>query len=434
MSRVERVPPNNIEAERAVIGSALLSRDALTELAGTLRPEDFYHEGHRRIWETMLSLRDEGSPADLVTVTEALRSRGALEIAGGVGYVAGLGVAVPTAAAGAHYAQIVRDMSVRRALIAAGTAIVGLAFDATQPTAEVANEAERRVREATLGAANASRLQELGRVAYRRWEHLQATKAQKGVIGLPTGFRNLDGVLGGLMPGDLNVLAARPSLGKTSLALGIIARVARRGVPVLLFSLEMSAEQIADRLVCAGAKLDSLAVRTRTLSEDEWDRAAVEISLIGGWPALIDDRPALTSLEIWSTARRVKGLGLVVIDYLGLIGDKPAEGETKAQFLEGAVNRLKVMARDLDVPVLCLCQLNREIERRGGEPQLSDIRDSGGIEQTADVVLMLYRDPEEENVVRCKVAKNRNGPTGEAELFFERKYARFLDLERRRQP
>jgi len=424
----DRIPPQNAEAEQAVLGSALLDQDALTEAAGALKPEDFYQDVHQILWAALLRLREDGIRPDIVTLAERLRKDGQLDRIGGATYLSTLARAVPTSANVAQYARIVREMSVRRNLIAAGTWMAGMAYAVGEDVLALATEAEERVRAAS-GNVGAGRLRELGPVMAERWKGLYATKDSKDLLGAMTGLRALDGFLGGLQPGDLIVGAGRPSKGKTSLALQIGVAIAGQGRAVAIFSLEMMVEQIIDRLVCAGARIDSRAVRSRSLSDDQWDRAFSEIAILGARPIYIDDQ-ARTMLEIRAQAGRVKDLGLVVIDYLGRMDDRQPEGVRHDLHLGQIVKRAKTMAQALRVPVLLLAQLNRKVEDRpGGEPQLSDLRDSGRIEDDADVVLLLWRKADDEaSLVRVKVAKNRNGDVGDLELIFDKVHTRFKDV------
>ncbi len=433
-----RQPPADETAERSLLGACLLDRRTFEEVVSGITPDDFYVDRHRHVWQAMQRLRDEGLPVDPVMLLKVLRDTGRLDAVGGASYLGELARSVPTAANAAHYAQIVRDCSFRRRLIAAGTRIAALAW-ADEDVTELANQAERVVREATSGAFVEDRFVSIGSAMVQRWEHLYETRHRADVLGLPTGYRALDGMLAGLMPADLIILAARPSMGKTALALGITLNVARRGHAVAFFSLEMSRAQIADRVVCATVPLDSRRVRARRLTDAEWERAVEVVTRLGSLPIYIDDQPAQTTSEVWAKARRVDGLGLVVIDYLHLLGDRRHPGASRSEQLEEMVGRLKAMARDLDVPVLCLSQLSRAPEGRPDKrPQLADLRDSGGIEQTADVVLLLHRpsfyDPgERPGIAELEVAKQRNGPRGTIELAFDEAHARFGDLERRRE-
>lgn len=428
------MPPQDTEAEQSVLGSALLSRDALDEMAAILQPEDFYQDTHQIIWTALLAMREGGRPVDAVTLMDQLRADGQADRIGGATYLSHLARSVPTAANAMYYARIVRERAARRELIQAGTRIVAQAYEATLDADGLIAEAQRLVNDATMRSAHGGRLTNLGQVAIDHWRYLEETRHEPNVLGLQTGFQALDGVLGGFPAGDLIVLAGRPSMGKSSLALAIAANVARQGTPVAFFSLETSATQIAERLVCMAAGVDNLAVRTRSLSDYEWDKAMHEaIHGIGPLPLWIEDRGGITTADVLAESRPVKELGLIVVDYLGLLQDRPTEGETYANHVGRMARHLKGTARELRVPLLLLAQLNREIEKRGGEPHLSDLRDSGHIEQDTDADLMLWRDPENENIVRVKIAKQRNGPAGfSIELFWDAKHTRFADLERRR--
>jgi len=434
---VSRVPPHDLEAEKSVLGAALLDRSALDEAAAVIRTEDFYQERHRVIWSAMLELRDRNEPVDLVTLTAALRSRGQLEDAGGITYLAEVANFTPTAANVLHYARIVKDTAFRRQLIRAGMQIAQLGWEVGQEVGELANRSEQLLREATDRVVGGDTFLRIGDVVFGRWQQLYEARDVKGLLGLPSGFTTLDAKTGGFMPADLVIIAARPSIGKTSLALAIAQNVAKKGGTVVFFSLEMSRAMIADRLVCAAVPLDSHLLRTRRLTEEQWDQALAKASKLAALPIFVDDKPAQTTAEMWAKARRVRNLALVIIDYLGMIGDPRRSGSSKAEHLEEVVNRLKAMARDLNVPVIVLSQLSRAPEKRADRrPELADLRDSGGIEQTADTVLLLHRPgfydaSAPQNEVEVIIAKQRNGPVGTVKLYFDPEYARFGDLERR---
>lgn len=433
---MNRVPPHDIEAEKSVLGAALLDRSALDEAAAVIRMEDFYQQRHQVIWSAMLELRDRNEPVDLVTLAAALRSRGQLEDAGGTTYLAEVANFTPTAANVPYYARIVKDTAFRRQLIRAGMQIAQLGWEAGQEVGELANRSEQLLREATDRVVGGDTLLRIGDVVFGRWQQLYSTKDVKGLLGLPSGFTTLDAKTGGFMPADLVIIAARPSIGKTSLALAIAQNVARKGGTVVFFSLEMPRTAVADRLICAAVPLDSHLLRTRQLTEEQWDQALAKASKLAALPIFVDDK-LQTTAEMWAKARRVRNLALVIIDYLGMIGDPRRPGSSKAEHLEEVVNRLKAMARDLNVPLIVLSQLSRAPEKRADRrPELADLRDSGGIEQTADTVLLLHRPgfydaSAPQNEVEVIIAKQRHGPVGTVKLYFDPSTARFRDLERR---
>jgi len=435
---VSRQPPNDIQAEQSVVGACLLSREALDEAVGVIQAADFYVDRHRHLWEVLLELREEGTPIDVVTLVSALQERGRLGAVGGRKYLADVARAVPTAANVVHYAKVVRDLAFRRRLYDAGSRIARLTW-ADGEVGDLANEAERIAREATTGVLGGDRLEPMGRILTDRWQWLYETRHEADLLGLRTGFPAIDGILGGLMPSDLLILGARPSMGKTALALSIMLNVARAGRTVALFSLEMSAAQIADRVVCMTQGLDSHAVRTRRLGEHEWELAIEAAVRLGALPIHIDDEPKQRSAAIGAKARRIPDLALVVIDFLQLVADERLPGQTRNEQIGEIVDQFKAMARDLDVPVLCLSQLSRACELRlDKRPQLADLRDSGNIEQTADVVMLLYRpayyDPKDSpGVAELNIAKHRNGPTGPVKLHFDARTTRFGNLETRRE-
>ncbi|RJQ07564.1 MAG: replicative DNA helicase [Bacillota bacterium] len=423
-----RTPPQDIQAEQAVIGSCLIDPDKVTELAAMLAPDDFSEDKHQVIWATMLAMHDDRTPIDAVTLPKALTEKGHLERAGGLSHVVTVARSVPTAAHAMHYARQVKEASVRRRLIREAALISSMAHDSTVELEALADEAERRI----LGASSLSAFdpgpRPIGPVAAAHWRELYDARDRRELVGLPTGFAALDGKLVGLQPGDLTVLAARTSLGKTSLALAIARTVAARQVPVVLFSLEMSARQIAERLISMGAEINMRDVRARRLTDERWEAGTLAIAEFGATPLWVDDRRGQSTHSIVSKARRVKGVGLVVIDYLGLIRDPEQRGETRAQHVGQQVKRIRDMAGNLGCPVLLLCQLNREPEGRADKkPQLSDVRESGDIEQDADNVLLLWHDPKHVglNKVTVIVAKQRNGPTGEVCIEWEPEFVRF---------
>lgn len=434
---MSRTPPHDLDAEASVLGAVLLDRAAFDEVAAVLRTDDFYREQHRAIWSAMLELRDRNEPIDLVTLTAALRAQNRLEDAGGVSYLAEIANFTPTSANVRHYARIVKETSFRRRLIRAGMQISELGWNFEKEVGEIANRSEQVLRDATDHIYSSDTMLRIGDVVFARWQYLYETKDLKGPLGLPSGFVTLDKATGGFMPADLVVIAARPSIGKSSFALAIAQNVAKKGGTVVFFSLEMSRSMLADRLICSAVPLDSHLLRTRRMTEEQWDEALEKTSKLAALPIYVDDKPTQTTSEMWAKARRVRGLSLVIIDYLGMIADERRPGSSRSEYLEEVVNRLKAMARDLNVPVIVLSQLSRAPEKRADKrPELADLRDSGGIEQTADTVLLLHRPGfynanAPQNEIEVIIAKQRHGPTGRIKLYFSPEYGRFGDLERR---
>jgi replicative DNA helicase len=429
----ERVAPQDSQAEQAVIGSVLLDPDCLPDLAAMLAPDDFYQDVHQLVWATVLRLHESRTPIDAVTMHRALTEQGHIERVGGMAYIAQLARAVPTAAHATHYARQVKETSVRRRLIREATAIVGKAYDPGVKLEDLADEAERRILAAASLSAFDSGPRPIGVIAAEHWRELYENRHLRELAGLPTGFAALDGMLAGLQPGDVTVLAGRTSLGKTSLALAIARTVAARQVPVVLFSLELSARQIAERLISMTGSIDMRVVRARRLTDEGWEAGFHAVVEFGATPLWIDDRRGQPTHAIIAKARRVKNVGLVVVDHLGLIRDPENPALTRAQQVGQQVKRIRDLAGELNCPILLLHQLNRETEHRADKkPQLSDLRESGDIEQDADNVLLLWRNPEHDgrnlvtgNLVTVIVAKQRNGPTGEICLEWEPQYTRF---------
>ncbi|MGE5552040.1 MAG: replicative DNA helicase [Bacteroidota bacterium] len=437
---MDRVPPQNIEAERSTLGSMLLEREAIFKAQEILTADDFYREAHRIIWNAVTALADRAEPVDLITVTDYLRSRDQLELVGGVGYLTSLANSVPTAANVEYYARIVEEKSILRSVITQSTEIVSLGYDESRDAATVLDEAERRI------FAIAQRRKNQGTVAlhsilipaFDRIEKIHESKG--GVTGLPTGFADLDRLTAGLQPSDLIILAARPSIGKTTFALNIAQRAATdHKIPVVVFSLEMSKEQLAMKLLCSEAGVDMQRMRSGHLHEDDWPRLSRALGVLSEANMFIDDTPNISALEVRTKSRRIKaehGLGLIVIDYLQLMQGR-GKVENRQQEVSEISRSLKALARELGVPVLALSQLSRAVEQRTSKvPTLADLRESGSLEQDADIVAFLYRedyykqDTENPNVTQLIVAKHRNGPLGTVEFYFRKEYSAFEALER----
>lgn len=433
---MSRVPPHNLEAEQSVLASMLIDSEAVTVAAEILKSEDFYREAHGAIFAAMGAVADRREPVDLITVSDELRGRGELDKIGGLTYLAKLSNLLPSAATVQYYANIVREKARRRAVIRATAEIARMAYDGEVETRDLLAKAEESIFAVSREVA-AGKIRRLGDILDKRWTELYNTRGQKGVIGVKTGFKDLDLALGGLQRSDLIILAARPSMGKTAFEMQMGQNVARSGGKVLKFSLEMAADQLADRVVCAEAEIDSQAIKARALSEELWDKGALAAADWFGRDFFVDDESSITTTDIRAKARRVKamhGLDLVMIDYLGLIGDRPSRNVSTNDHVGSMVNRLKAMAKELQIPVVLLCQLSREVTRRADKrPTLADLRDSGEIEQTADVVIFLHRpeyyDPQDQpGVAEVIIAKHRNGPTGTIRLQFDKQYARFRNL------
>jgi len=433
---LERIPPQSMEAEQAVLGAIMLDKEAIFSVMEVIRPSDFYRESHRIIFENLLALNDQGKPVDLVTLVEALSCDGNLEKVGGISYIASLANAVPTAANAVYYAKIVAEKALLRSLITVSTRIAQQGYEGTVEPWQLIDEAEksilaisgRRAREGFLPFKD---------IVVETFEQIGQIKAHEGVTGIPT-FKNLDYYLSGLQKSDLIIVAARPAMGKTSFCLNIAQNAAcKYGQTVAIFSLEMSKEQVAQRMLCAEARVDQSKVRTGYVSEDEWRRLSAALVPLADAKIYLDDTPALTVMEMRAKTRRLKaekGLDLVVIDYLQLMqGGRRVEN--RQQEIAEISRALKALARELEVPVLALSQLSRAVEQSSDKrPNLSHLRESGALEQDADVVIFIHRpeyydpDTDKKGIAEIMVAKHRNGPVGKADLAFLKEYTKFMDL------
>ncbi len=439
-----RVPPHSLEAEGSLLGAILLDQGVLDEVESLLPvPEAFYAEAHRKIYAAIQALRARGAPVDLVTLTEELSRRGELEEVGGVSYLLGLSESTPTAAFAEHYARIVAEKWTLRRLIQAAGEAMRMAYEEEGSLEEILDRAGKALLEVALvHKAQARPLREL---VHETFEHVEALLQHKGEVGgVRTGFRELDALVGALAPGSLNIIAARPAMGKTAFALSIAAHVAlKQGVGVGIFSLEMPAPQLVLRMLCSEARVDMNRVRLGALSERDFNRLVDAASRLAEAPIYIDDTPELTLMELRTRARRLKarqGIGLLIVDYLQLMSGPTREGrgvENRQQEIAAISRGLKALARELDIPVVALSQLSRAVESRPNKrPLLSDLRESGSIEQDADLVMFIYREEyynphsEKRGIAEILVGKQRNGPTGVVELQYHAAHVRFNDLAR----
>ncbi len=434
----DRLPPQSREAERSVLGSMLRDNAVIDDVTLKLRADQFYADAHQKIFLAVLALRDRGVPADLITLAEELKQRGQVEDVGGYGYLAELWDATPTAANAVYYAQIVRDRAVVRRLIHAGTEILRDAYDQAQAPDELLNSAERKILEvAEMGLTDeAVTLQEAIKKAYDRIDARQGAE-DLTISGISTGFRDLDEITAGLQDSELVIVAARPSVGKTSFALGLARNVILSGRGVFFVSLEQSKIELAERLLCCQAKVDSHRLRQGRLSTDEIDRLMEAGGELAKAKLYIDDSPAQGMLRIAANARRLKRrekINLVVIDYLQLIEPENRRDPRQEQVAQVS-RRLKFLAKELNIPVVALAQVNRSSEdRQDHRPRLADLRESGSIEQDADTVLLLHRpdryEPgQHEGIIEVIVGKQRNGPTGEVTLAYLKQYMRYEDFQ-----
>ncbi len=440
-TEIDRVPPQSLESERALLGALLLKPDAIHDVSDLIRADSFYAEKHRRIFAAMRELTERGEPIDLLTLSERLADQGALEHAGGRAYLAELAGSAPAPGNYANYADLVSRKYLMRSLIEAAYGIVEAAYDDARDTIEVLDEAEKNIY--AIGDASAAhKFTSIGDKLHEAWDRIEAlSKKEGGIRGVPSGFSALDNLLSGFHPSDLIILAARPSMGKTSLALDIARNAAvRHGVPVGIFSLEMSAEQLIDRMLAAESFVNSWKLRTGQVKEaEDFGRIRDALESLSKAPIFIDDKPGNNILSMRAVARRLKrerGIGLIIVDYLQLMAPTSTRAsDSLVQQVTEISRSLKSLARELQVPVLALSQLSRAVEQRGGKPRLSDLRDSGSIEQDADVVMFIHRDDKRNpdssrpNIAEVLVEKHRNGPTGKAELYFDEKRATFQPVD-----
>jgi len=432
-----RLPPQNLEAEQSVLGSILLDNEVFSQIEGSLRVEHFYKEGHRKIFRAMERLYRKNEPVDLVTLTEELRQSGELEDIGSLPYLIGLAESVPTAAYAESYARIVSEKAVLRELIGRSGQIMQTAYDQAMPVEQILDKAESAIFDMS-GLRQSKEFQVMGDLVTETFEYINELFANPDpVSGIRTGFKELDQLTAGLQAASLNVLAARPSMGKTSLALSIAQHVAlRENKPVGIFSLEMSAVQLVTRMLCSEARVDMSRVRNGQLSERDFQRLADTAGRMSEAKIFIDDNADMSVMELRSRARRLvaeHGPGLIVIDYLQLMSG--GNTENRQQEISTISRGLKALARELDVPVLVLSQLSRAVEARPNKrPMLSDLRESGAIEQDADLVMFIYRDEyydpnsEKQGIAEVIVGKQRNGPVGTIDLQFHNAHVRFNDL------
>ncbi|HEX4145561.1 MAG TPA: replicative DNA helicase [Pirellulales bacterium] len=438
---LDRQPPRSVDAERAVLGSMMLSSEVTDDVALVLRGDDFYDEAHRRLYDHMRAMHDEGRKVDLILLVERLKNAGDLEFVGGMAYLAEVMQSVATAAHAAYYAEIVRDKATLRSLIHSSTEILRESYDGSLDPREMLSRAEQKIF-SILDNRGAGDLEDIGSILQDALMRIDARmKNEHAVGGIETGFSDLDVMTGGLHGSELVILAARPSMGKTALALNIAEFVAMKAQQATLFvSLEMSSIELADRLLCSIAEVNGQRLRNGTISNEDRRRLVEKAAELSQAPLFVDDTPSRTITEIAAAARRLKrkaGLGLIVIDYLQLIEPDNSKDPRQEQVAKIA-RRLKGLARELKVPVLCLAQLNRQAEAtKDNRPRLSHLRESGAIEQDADVVMFIHREEvyasnEDERAqlagqAELILAKQRNGPTGDVKLTWRKDFTRFCN-------
>ncbi len=442
MPQSARIPPQNGEAEASLLGAILIDSDALVKVADSVTAEDFYEERHRRIFEGVTKLYEQHSPIDVLTLSDQLKATGFLEAVGGASYLTELTNFVPTAAHAEQYASIVAQKSLRRRLIKASQDITGLGFDEAKDLQELIEDAESKLFEVSQQHVQQD-ISSIETILADSFERLDELHRDKGKLrGVPTGYKDLDAKLAGLQPSDLFIIAARPSMGKTAFVLNLAHNVAVGAkAPVLIFSLEMGKEQLVDRMLARESGVDAWALRTGNLNDSDFEKIGHAMGTLSEAQIYIDDTPGITVSELRTKARREAHqhpLGVIIVDYLQLMsgGSKFGNEANRVQEISEISRGLKGVARELNVPVLALSQLSRSVESRTPpHPQLSDLRESGSIEQDADVVAFLYREdyynPETDrkNIMDIMIKKHRNGPTGNIELYFDREKQKISSLD-----
>ncbi len=437
MANSPKLPPQNIDAEKSLLGALLIDRDAIVKIAEILNPGDFYRsDTHGIIFAAMKTLFEQRVPIDLVTITDELKKNDSVDKIGGSAYLATLINTVPTSAHIEHYARIIKEHAVRRYLIAQSTKLIEQAYDESGEVDQLLESAEAGI--FSISQQHVKRdfiqLRDALTTSFDRLDDLQKNAGK--LRGVPTGFRDLDSKLAGMQDSNLIIFAARPGMGKTSFALNVAQHVAvNAGLPVAIFSLEMSQEELVDRLLVGQADIDAWKLKTGRLDEKDFDKLSNAMGELAEAPLFIDDTPGMSISEMRTKARRLQmehGLKLIVVDYLQLIQGRNLEN--RVQVVSEISQNLKNLARELKVPVFALSQLNRSVEARGTrKPQLADLRESGAIEQDADVVMFIYNeDPEKREQVTLDIQKHRNGPTGEIPLIFRPDRVRFYGMEKQR--
>lgn len=443
---IDRVPPQNIEAEQSVLGAMIISRDAIAEAAQILIDTDFYREAHRITFAVMTDIFNRNDPVDLITVTEQLRKTNQLEKVGGITFLTALANSMPTAANIIYHAKIVKEKAQLRSLINTATTIAAMGYEDDEDVDAVLDKSEKLILDvaANRTVGDFMPIKTILLDTFSKIEQMHEAKG--GITGLSTGFKDLDKLTSGFQPSDLILVAARPSMGKTAFTLNIATHAAvRKKEAVAFFSLEMSKEQLVQRMLCSEGAIDSQRMRTGGLVDDDWQRLISAADRLSSSPIFIDDTPGITIMELRSKARRLKlekGLSLIIIDYLQLMqGRSNGKGDNRQQEISEISRSLKALARELNVPVVALSQLSRSVEARQiKKPMLSDLRESGSLEQDADIVMFLYRedyydpDTENKNITDIIIAKHRNGPVDTVQLYFQKEFTRFGNLSREQLP
>ncbi|NLL71692.1 MAG: replicative DNA helicase [Epulopiscium sp.] len=439
-SIVQRIPPHNLDAERSVLGSMMMDREAIAVATEVLRGDDFYRPDHKAIYDAMVDLYNKGEPVDLITLHNRISEMGVLEQIGGANYLTELAAMVPTSAHIKNYATIVEEKAILRRLIKMSQNIAALSYEAKEDVHVIMNKAEEEI----FNIAENRRTDDFApirEVLIQTFEKIETIYHNQGrVTGIPTGFLDLDYKTAGLQPSDFVLIAARPSMGKTAFALNVAQYAAlRENIPTAIFSLEMSKDQLVNRMLCAEAMVDAQKVRTGNLEQEDWVKIARAMGPLSEAPIYIDDTPGISVMEMRAKCRRLKlekGLKLIMVDYLQLMSGN-GRNDSRQQEISEISRSLKALAREMEAPVIALSQLSRACEARADHrPMLSDLRESGAIEQDADVVMFLYRDEyyhpdtEAKNQAELIIAKQRNGPTGTIDLVWLGQYTKFANMQR----
>lgn len=440
-----KIPPQNVDAEKSLLGALLIDTDAIVRIADTIDVKDFYDERHQRIFEAVRKLYERHRPIDVLTLSNQLKDEGFLEVVGGATYLTELTNYVPTAAHVEHYAEIVAEKALRRRLIKTSQDIVGIGYDEAKPIRQIIEEAEVELFQVSQKHVKQD-IESIESVLASSFERLDELHKNGGKVrGIPTGFKDLDNLVAGWQKSDLVILAARPAMGKTVLALNFAHKVATKAeMPVLIFSLEMSKEQLVDRMLSMESGVDAWNIRTGSLSNNDWEKISEAMGTLAEAPIYIDDTPGITVSDMRTKARREqhqRQLGLIIVDYLQLMsgGARFGSDGNRVQEISEISRGLKSIARELNVPVIALSQLSRSVESRSPQiPQLADLRESGSIEQDADMVVFIYRDEyynpettEKPNIADILIKKHRSGPTGNVELYFDANKQLFKSLDRK---
>lgn len=444
MADVTKIPPQSIEAEQSVLGALLMDRDAILKVGDFLKADDFYRADHGLIYSAIVKLYEKRKPVDVITLTDELEKAKKLKDVGGATYLSTLVNAVPTSANVLTYAQIIQQKATLRRLVSAAAQIAELGFDENSELETILDKAE-----SSLFSVSQKYVKQyftpIKDVLSESFDRIDRLHKDKGTLrGVPSGFKDMDSLLAGFQNSDLIILAARPSIGKSSLALNFVDHAAcEQKIPCAIFSLEMSKEQVIDRLLCLRGSVDSWKLRTGNLEDEDFGKLNYAMGALSEAPIFVDDTPIINVMEIRTKARRLQseqGLGLIIIDYMQLIAGSNRNSDSRVQEVSEISRGLKGLARELNIPVIALSQLSRGVEHRPDKrPMLSDLRESGSIEQDADVVMFIYRDDyydqdtELKNVAEVLVRKHRNGPTGDVQLFWKPEYMRFGTLEKKRE-